>query len=546
MRGKPPRTFCRRSPALGKLRLMGLILTGVFVAMLCTGGVVLGQASDPVFVGAADIGNCNGNGDEATSSLVKGINGTVFTIGDNAYPNGTAKNFAKCYDPTWGQFKARTKPGVGNHDYDTPGATPYFDYFGDVAGDRAEGYYSFDRGGWHIISLNSNCSKISGGCGVGSAQEEWLKDDLDAHPNTCTIAYFHHPRFSSGVNGDNASVGPFWSDLYKAGADVVLNGHDHDYEMFSPQDPSGNADPDRGIREFVVGTGGAAFTAFRNIKPNSKARIDGTNGVIEFTLHPDGYDWQFMTAPDGKVADSGSDQCHSTSSPSPTDSRAPTVQPPQPKFAANTTLGRKAVPAKISWSATDKRSGVTGYELEKSTDGGAFANVKVPSATSTAKTLKLLPGVTHRFRVRATDGAGNTSGWAKGRALRAKVHQEGSNSTLDYAGRWPRRSPSSAYGGGVKYAGTRGNTAQFTFKGRSVAWVSTLGSDRGKAKVAIDGVRVKTVDLYASGKQAKEVVFSRSDLDPAVSHTLTVQVTGRKRPASTGQRVDIDAFVVSR
>jgi hypothetical protein len=166
-----------------------------------------------------------------------------------------------------------------------------------------------------VIVLNSNCSKVSGGCDVGSPQEKWLKNDLAAHQNTCTIAYFHHPRFSSGAIGNYASVDPFGSDLYKAGAEVVLNGHDHDYEMFAPQDPNGHADPDLGIREFVVGTGGAAFTAFKTIKPNNKARIAGTNDVIEFTLHPDGYDWQFMTAPDGKVADSGSDRCHGTSSP---------------------------------------------------------------------------------------------------------------------------------------------------------------------------------------------------------------------------------------
>jgi hypothetical protein len=525
---------------------MGLFLTGVVVAMLCTSGVLLGQESDPIFVGAGDIGNCNGNGDEATSSLVKSINGRVFTIGDNAYPNGTDKDFAKCYDPTWGQFKERTEPGVGNRDYATPEAAAYFAYFGAAAGDPAKGYYSYDLGEWHIISLNSNCSKVSGGCNAGSPQEKWLKNDLAAHQNACTIAYFHHPRFSSGVNGNNDSVAPFWSDLYRAGAEVVLSGHDHHYERFAPQDPSGHAERGRGIREFVVGTGGAAFTAFKTIKPNSKARIDGTNGVIKFTLHPDRYDWQFVTAPGGKVADSGSAGCHGTSSPSPSDSTAPAVQPPEYGLPANRTLGMSAVPARISWSATDKRSGVAGYELEQSINGGAFANVKLSSATSTAKTRRLRPGDTHRFRVRATDEAGNTSGWAKGRALRAKVHQEGSNATLVYAGRWSRQAPGSAYGGGVKYAGTRGSSAQFTFKGQNVAWVSTRGPNRGKAKVAIDGVRVKTVDLYASKKQARKVVFSRSNLDPAVSHTMTVQATGRKRTASTGKRVDVDAFVVLR
>jgi hypothetical protein len=529
---------------------MFLFLAGAAVAMLSASGVLLGQESDPVFVGAGDIGNCRGTGDEATASLVRSINGTaVFTIGDNAYPDGTAAKFTKCYQPTWGQFKARTKPSVGNHEYDvSPDASGYFDYFGSAAGPRPEGYYSYEVGSWHVIVLNSNCPQVADGCDAGSPQEQWLKADLAAHQTACTIAYFHHPRFSSGVNGNKTFVAPFWSDLYKAGAEVVLSGHDHSYERFAPQNPSGVADPDQGIREFVVGTGGAGFTAFKTVQDNSQKRIANTNGVLKMTLHPDSYEWKFLTAPGETVADSsGSAQpCHDAQSPSPTDTTAPAVQPPQQDIPANTKLGTSTVPTDISWSATDAGSGVAGYELQQSTNGGAFTNVALTSATSTAKTLQLQPGNAYQFRVRATDGAGNTSNWVEGQAFDVLTHQEGADANLVYGGSWTQQALSSAYGGGVRYATTTGSSAQFTFTGQNVAWVSAKGPDRGKATVAIDGVTVATVDLYASSAQAKKVVFSRSDLDPAVSHTVTVQATGSKRSTSTGARVDVDAFVVLR
>ena len=221
-------------------------------------------------------------------------------------------------------FKDRTRPSPGNHEYETPGASGYFTYFGAAAGEPAKGYYSYDLGSWHVISLNSNCSSVAGGCAAGSPQEQWLKADLAAHSNECTLAYWHHPRFSSGIHGDEAFVGPFWDALYQAGADVVLNGHDHDYERFAPQNPSGQADPAQGISEFVVGTGGAELRNFRTIKPNSEVRVAQQNGVLKMTLHPDGYDWQFLTAPVGTIADTGSASCHGAPSGPPTDATATT------------------------------------------------------------------------------------------------------------------------------------------------------------------------------------------------------------------------------
>jgi hypothetical protein len=503
------------------------------------------DTEDTVLVGAGDIGNCRGTGDEATAALVNNIAGTVFTIGDNSYPNGTDSDFANCYDPSWGQFKARTQPAAGNHEYNTPGAVGYFNYFGAAAGDPTKGYYSYELGTWHVVVLNSNCSQV-GGCVAGSPQEQWLKEDLAAHQNTCTLAYWHHPRFSSGTHGNSSDLGAFWNDLYQAGADVVLNGHDHDYERFAPQTPGGISDPTQGIREFVVGTGGAAFTGFKTIAPNSQARIANTNGVLKMTLRPSSYDWEFVTAPGGTVADSGSGNCVLSPPPSGADAAAPAVQPPRQDLTVGSKLGTSSVPTKISWSATDAQSGVAGYELQWSTDGGTFAGVVLPSATSTAKTFQLQPGVTNQFRVRATDGVGNTSDWATGPAFLVDPHQEDDLAAIVYAGSWAHRSVTSAYGGGVNYASARGSAAQFSFAGPNVAWVSSKGPDKGKAAVSVDGVVVKTIDLYASTSQPRKIVFTKADLDPATSHTITVQALGTKKAASTGTKVDVDAFVVLR
>jgi hypothetical protein len=198
---------------------------------------------------------------------------------------------------------------VGDGEYETAGASGYFNYFGEAAGDPQEGYYSYDLGSWHVIVLNSNCSEV-GGCGAGSAQERWLRSDLEANPSACTAAHFHHPRFSSSEHGSSSAVAPFWEALYEAGADVVLSGHAHNYERFAPQTPSGQADPAQGIRQFVVGTGGRSLISFGAVQANSKVRIADTYGVIKLTLHPEGYEWQFVTAPGGMEADSGSASCH--------------------------------------------------------------------------------------------------------------------------------------------------------------------------------------------------------------------------------------------
>ena len=271
-----------------------------------------GQSGDPVLVGAGDIASCDDlAGAEATAKLIDKIPGTVFAAGDLAYPDGSYEQFAKCYAPTWGRFKDRTRPTPGNHEYHKGGASAYTRYFGVAAGDSDKAYYSYELGAWHIVVLNSECAEV-GGCEASSPQGQWLKQDLAQHPAGCTLAYFHKPLFSSGSkHGNDPVMKPLWDVLFHAGADVVINGHDHDYERFAPQDPEGHADTTHGIREFVVGSGGKnSHRAMGEVKPNSEVRNGDTFGVLKLTLHANGYDWEFVPEAGKTFTDSGSGACH--------------------------------------------------------------------------------------------------------------------------------------------------------------------------------------------------------------------------------------------
>ncbi len=264
--------------------------------------------ADPTLVGAGDVAYCSLTGDEKTARLLDRIPGTVFVAGDVAYPSGSRRQLARCYDPTWGRWKLRTYPAPGNHDYGTAGAAPYFAYFGARAGAPGAGWYAYDLGDWRIYSLNSSCSAV-GGCGPGSAQEQWLRADLAAHPRACVAAVWHHPLFSSGMHGSNPQVRGLWKALEDAGAELVLNGHDHDYERFAPQGSTGAASL-TGIRQFVVGTGGAALRPFGAVQPNSVVRNAATHGVLQLTLRPGSYAWQFVPVAGATYTDSGSGTCH--------------------------------------------------------------------------------------------------------------------------------------------------------------------------------------------------------------------------------------------
>lgn len=289
-----------------------IVTTAAFLATIVVFGLYAArpaQAAIETLVGAGDIASCNYNRDQATASLLDSIPGTVFTAGDNAYPSGTFNQFQNCYGPTWGRHYARTLPSVGNHEYRTSGASGYFRYFGAAANPSGKGYYSYNLGDWHIVVLNSMCQKI-GGCSASSPQAQWLRGDLVANPRLCTLAYWHHPVFTSGEHGNDPRMRPAFQILYDNNAELVINGHDHDYERFAPQTPSGTADPARGIREIVVGTGGAKLRPFATIRPNSEVRDANTWGVIKLTLNPDSYGWQFVPVAGQTFTDSGTTSCH--------------------------------------------------------------------------------------------------------------------------------------------------------------------------------------------------------------------------------------------
>jgi hypothetical protein len=289
--------------------LLALGAMGIASALPSSGAVDKGE-TEAVLIGAGDIADCiDLAGAEATAKLLDANAGTVMALGDLAYPNGAPEDF-KCYDRTWGRVKGRTRPTVGNHEFHSMGASYYFQYFGAAAGDPKTGYYSYELGTWHVVVLNSECKEV-GGCEAGSPEEKWLRADLAAHPAGCTLAYFHKPRFSSGLNhGNDPEVGAFWQALYDANAELILNGHDHDYERFAPQDPNGRTDSKRGIREFVVGTGGKNLREFGIPKANSEVRDNTAFGVLKLTLKASGYDWKFIPETGKTFTDSGSGNCH--------------------------------------------------------------------------------------------------------------------------------------------------------------------------------------------------------------------------------------------
>jgi calcineurin-like phosphoesterase family protein len=267
-------------------------------------------SGDPVITAAGDIADpVPTAATKATAQLIASINPTVaLTLGDNQYEGGALSDFQKGYGPTWGAFLSKTRPAIGNHEYKSSStAAGYFGYFGSRSPDN---YYSFTVGAWHVISLDSNCA-MAGGCTSGTPQYEWLKADLSSHPARCTLAYWHHPRWSSGIaHGNSAQVAPFMTLLYNAGADVVLSGHEHNYERYAPQTPGGNVDTARGIVEFVAGTGGHGLYPLGPPDTNSRVRNDSTFGVLRMTLHPSSYDFSFRPVLGGTFTDSGSAACH--------------------------------------------------------------------------------------------------------------------------------------------------------------------------------------------------------------------------------------------
>ena len=288
--------------------MRGAAAAAAAVAAAFCGGAA-GGSGDAVLLAAGDIATCAKEHDEATAALVRARRGTVAALGDLAYESGTRGEFARCYGASWGAFRSRTRPAPGNHEYATDGAAGYFAYWGSRAGPKGKGYYSYDLGSWHVVVLNSNCHEV-GGCHHGTPQARWLTRDLARSTARCTLAYAHHPRFSSGDHGDSEPLTPLWQILYAAGADVFLSGHDHDYERFAPQTPRGKLYRPRGIRQFVVGTGGRSLRPFERRAPNSEARNASTYGILRLVLGRDGYRWEFVPVPGSSFTDRGSGRCH--------------------------------------------------------------------------------------------------------------------------------------------------------------------------------------------------------------------------------------------
>ena len=371
--------------------------------------------SDPVIAVAGDIA-CDpdsssfngGNGSSSacrelyTSNLLVNANlAGVLTLGDTQYYCGGYPAFLQSYDPTWGRVKPITHPAVGNHEYLTSGGTGctsanagaagYFQYFGAAAGQPGQGYYSFDIGTWHLIALNSNCGN-AGGCGANSPQGAWLTNDLNAHPSACILAFWHIPLFSSGGRANNNSLA-FWQTLYAHHADVILSAHDHIYERFAPQTPQGTLDPTNGIREFIVGSGGANHTSLATLAANSEVRNTDTFGVLELTLHPTSYDWQLVPEAGKTFSDTGSQACHSSTS----DTTPPTA--PGNLSATASSPGQ----ADLSWNASTDNIGVAGYKVYRN---GTF--VATTTATSYSDTT-VAPSTAYSYTVTAFDAAGNVS-----------------------------------------------------------------------------------------------------------------------------------------
>lgn len=278
-------------------------------------GAGSGPRDAPVLVGAGDIAECPNQGDEATARILDAVvaeytDVTVFTTGDNAYPDGSLEDYRSCYDPSWGRHRDRTRPAVGNHDFKQRQAGGYHDYWGERGGPFDKYYYSFDIGSWHVVVLNSECHRV--GCEPGSddgEQADWLIEDLESSASACTLAIWHHPRWSSGRYGNDDETAGLWEILYDRGAEMVLNGHEHLYERFAPLRPDGTVDTASGIRQFTVGTGGGNLRGFEDVQDTSEAR-GSVFGVLKLTLLDGRYEWEFLPEAGESFTDRGGDDCH--------------------------------------------------------------------------------------------------------------------------------------------------------------------------------------------------------------------------------------------
>lgn len=377
-----------------------LALAAQVLAIMVLGALQATPASaqsQKVYV-AGDIADCSGRSN-SVANFLDNNSGPFLAPGDLAYDNGSNADFANCYNPRFGVHKSRTFPAPGNHEYNTPGAAGYFNYFGSRVGSQNRGWYETTINGWQVITLDSNCFLV-GGCGAGSDQYQWLQSRLAARPNACRIAQWHHPRFTSSVsNPDFTGINPLFQLLYQAGTDLVMQGHAHHYERFAPMNPSGAIDSNRGIRTFVVGTGGAVQRGFGTAHLGSAVRRTGTFGLLELTLNQSSYSWQFRTTNGPAINDTGSDTCHNATGGGGT---------PVAVSSCATTLP-SASTALVQWTRAANDNAAF-YVVERSRNNGAWfwAGRRTSPATS-INNANLASGNTYRYRVITLSASGARS-----------------------------------------------------------------------------------------------------------------------------------------
>jgi calcineurin-like phosphoesterase family protein len=504
----------------------GIAVLATFAFLAATGSAA---AADPVIGAAGDIAcasftatssSCQ---QQATSNLlVAGGYSKVLSLGDQQYENGTLSDFNKYYEASWGRVKAITAPIPGNHEYQTSGASGYYDYFGALAGPRGKGYYSFDLGTWHLVGLNSNCSKVS--CSAGSLQEQWLRSDLATHPRECTLAFFHHANLTAPTTALRQA-------FFDAGGDVILTGHNHVYRRHVLRDASLNANP-AGYREFIVGTGGKSGSQF---------------GILDLTLHSSSYDWRFISIT-GVAGDSGSASCNPGGSPPPP---PPDTTPPAPSndlFAPyKVSLGgpafeRPFLPRRtfvVNWSAKDGESGVANYDVRyRRTDwrGSSYPiRSLLLATTSTEVSFRGVAGSTYCFSTRARDRAGNVSPWSPRRCTALPLDDR----ALTARGAWRRAGVSASYLDTVSTSRANGAAlVRFGVRARRLSLVATRCPGCGTVSVYWNGSLLRTVQLSASERRTRQVVrlavFERVNRG-----SVLIRVT------SVGKRVAIDGLGVS-
>lgn len=519
-------------------RLCVLIVLGFFGALLLAapwGGHPLGatlgaphpvaaapalQSGDPVIVAAGDISNCSNVEDWETAYLLDGIEGTVLALGDNAYEVGSLEEYQACYEPTWGRHKERTRPVPGNHEYGAGNATGYFTYFGDAATPLepgcttgCKGYYSFNLGAWHLVALNSEID-----VGPGSAQEQWLRADLAANPTACILAYWHRPRFSSGDHGNSPGFQALWQALYDYGADVVLVGHDHDYERFGLQNPAGQADPGRGIRQFVVGTGGATLRDYTFIQPNSEVRNSETFGVLKMTLHPTSYDWEFIPIARQTFRDAGSDTCVTLGAAPPPPAPAATALTSAPAATTPAVTAPAATPAPVTVQVP---AGGANYTIQSgdtlsliaARHGLAWPQIAAANSLSETSILQIgqvirLPGVQATITPAATIAQGSTA---------TPVSTAATTTTVAAA--------PAAVGGAVAPAAAGSYTVQ---AGDTLWSIALRNNTTWQALAAANGMTESTPLLVG-----RQLVLPGGAAAPPAAPAVAVQLTPLATPAAT-------------